>query len=148
MDIPLDATGKSTLNPSLPPRFAGSSRYRCPSFEICTTMFDGVEPACLTNIGLTEPRSASLLSIACQRDGKNVAPLLAIPLRAMTSSLSWCVEPPPPVRLPVATYRLLPSDAMPPAAQIPSPCPAVAQPVTLSGLAVWMATTRPWYAPQ
>ena len=71
-----------------------------------------------------------------------------MPVMRVTCSLSWCVELPPPVRLPVAAMTPVPSDAMPPAAQIPSPCPPVAQPPFIAGLAALMPTTQPWYGPQ
>ena len=61
------ATMKSTFWPpaavDVPRSAAASSRYMCPSFAIATTIFDGVAPGSSTYSGLTEPKSASALSI-------------------------------------------------------------------------------------
>jgi hypothetical protein len=65
-----------------------------------------------------------------------------MPVIRTTSSLSaWVVGF--DVLLPVTTKTPLPSEAMPPAAQIPSVVPPVAQPVIMVGVAALMATTRP-----
>src|SRR4029078_5978266 len=84
------------------------------------------------------------MSIAIQRDGYQVSARVPMPVMRVTCSLSWWVELPPPVRLPVAPNTPVPSDAMQPAAQMPSPCPPVAQPPFIAGLAALMPSNQPW----
>ena len=50
--------------------------------------------------------------------------------------------------LPVDTSTPFPSEAMPPAGQMPSPTPLVAHAPVMVGFAVLMATTQPWYVLQ
>ena len=68
---------------------------------------------------------------------------VAMPVRRTISSLSaWLAMP--TVLLPVVANTAVPSEAMPPAAQIASPWPPVAHPATFVGFVVSMATTHPW----
>ena len=59
-------------------------------------------PGLPTTIGLTDPRSASLLSMPASATGKKRPSLAGHASQRTTSSLSWWSVP-PPVRLPVAT---------------------------------------------
>src|SRR4051812_1078800 len=119
---------------------------------MATTYEEGTAPGISRYSELLDDRSASARSMSSHVVGKKtlagtVLSTLPRPVIRTTSSLSRWVDV-PEVLLPVIANTLTPSDAMPPAGQMPSPFPAVAQePVFVASL-VSMAVTQPWYAPQ
>ena len=66
-----------------------------------------------------------------------------MPVRRTTSSESVVTSWVPAWPLPVTAKTLVPSEASPPCAQIPSEPPAVTQPANFVGSVMSMATTQP-----